>query len=43
MLQFAWDSQKVGGETVVQSLSRALVQAARAAVGGSDAGGIPPD
>lgn len=43
VLQFAWDSQKVGGETVVQSLSWVLVQAAHAAVGEPDAGGVPPD
>lgn len=41
VLQFALDSQKVGGETVVQRFSQAMVQAARGAVGRSDTWGIP--
>lgn len=41
MLLFALDSQKVGGETVVQRFSGALVQAAQVAVGISDAWGVP--
>ena len=37
MLQFALDSQKVGGEAVVQRFSRVLVQAAQGAAGRLDA------